>query len=89
MANLKIGHIYVATIILAGAVIGIVEGLRPHWMKDIPALLILVGVSLIVEGFLWRKVMAGDAEPLDMNWRVGGFISGGILASFLPRLFGA
>lgn len=86
MAGLKTGHIYMAAVIVAGAAIGIIAGVRPQWFHDVPALLALVGVSLLVEAFLWRGVMAGDSEPLDMNWRVAGFVSGGILASFLPQL---
>jgi hypothetical protein len=82
------GHIYSAVMIVGGLVIGLATILSPNWSAGVPPLLFLLAVSLIFDVIWNQRVAAGAAPALEFNWRVIGFLAGGVLSVALPYFAG-
>lgn len=82
-------NIYLATMCIAGVVVGAVSLGYPGIGKGyVTPLMILLVISLVVDVILMR-VMRGKVVPLSMESRFAGFFSGYVLFLLITFLFGS
>jgi hypothetical protein len=81
------GLLYVAAMIAAGLVIGIVVMNRPA-LRDafLPPVVWPLGVSLVLDLALTPLVAQGRLPPLTLNERVIGFLGAGLLITAILAL---
>jgi hypothetical protein len=82
------GHLYTLAMLAGGLAIGVATVIAPNWSAGIPPLLFLLAVSLIFDVVWNQRVAAGSAPPLPFNWRVIGFLAGGVLSIAIPYAAG-
>lgn len=83
------GLVFVAVMLVAGAVLAFVFKAEPALVQAIPGLMWLLGVALVFDIGVNVLAMQGRVEgALPMAWRAGGFIAGGLVHVATTALLG-
>lgn len=78
-STFSVGYAYVALMGAAGIGLALLFKASPSLGEVVPGLLWLLGASLVFDLVNNQRVSAGQSQPLEMPWRVGGFIAGALL----------
>jgi hypothetical protein len=82
------GVVFTGAMLVAGVALAFLVKANPGLFQAIPALMWLLGFALVID--LAANALAGQGriEPLTMQWRVAGFLGGGVLHVLVSTLLG-
>ncbi len=83
----RIGPLYVAALLAFGLLVGALLWANPAWRElPVPAVILPLGLSLLIDLALLPLAQAGRVQPLTMNERAMGVIGAGLIITVLLAL---